>query len=183
MKSLIAFLIITTAALIANAQDSQLKLNTLDHLAAKAKESVDVNIDGRLMRIAAGVLSDDDEDERKIKKVIVGVKGIYVRNFEFENDGQYTTADLEAIRTQLRGPGWTRMVNVKSKQDGDLEVYLLMNGEQVAGLTVLSAKVRELTVVNIVGPVDLDKLAQLEGQMGIPELGLEKKPKAKNDEQ
>ena len=183
MKSLIAFLIITTAAVIANAQDSQLKLNTLDHLSAKAKESVDVNIDGRLMRIAAGVLSDDDEDERKIKKVIVGVKGIYVRNFEFENDGQYTTADLETIRTQLRGPGWTRMVNVKSKQDGDLEVYLLMNGEQVAGLTVLSAKVRELTVVNIVGPVDLDKLAQLEGQMGIPEPGLEKKPKAKNDEQ
>ena len=72
------------------------------------------------------------QDPRKIKKLIAGVKGVYVRNFEFESDGQYTAADIEAIRTQLRGPGWTRMVDVKSKKDGDLEVYVLMNGELVA---------------------------------------------------
>jgi hypothetical protein len=184
MKSLIALLLIATSAIIASAQESQLKLSSLDHLAAKASQSIDVNLDGRLIRLASGVFSDDDEDERKIKKLIVGVKGIYVRNFEFESDGQYTAADLETIRTQLRAPGWTRMVNVKSKKDGDLEVYLLMNDQQVGGLAVLSSNVRELTVVNIVGPVDLDKLAQLEGQLGIPQLGIEsKKTKTKNDEQ
>lgn len=184
MKTLIALLLIVTAAVIANAQDSQLKLNTLDHLAAKASRAVDVNIDGRLMRLASGVFDDKDDDERKIKKLIAGIKGVYVRNFEFESDGQYTAADVEAIRTQLRGPGWTRMVDVKSKKDGDLEVYVLLNGEQVAGLTVLSSQTRELTVVNIVGPVDLDKLADLEGHLGIPEFGIEsKKSKTKNDEQ
>jgi hypothetical protein len=184
MKSLIALLLIAASAIIASAQESQLKLSSLDHLAAKASQSIDVNLDGRLIRLASGVFSDDDEDERKIKKLIVGVKGIYVRNFEFESDGQYTAADLETIRTQLRAPGWTRMVNVKSKKDGDLEVYLLMNDQQVGGLAVLSSNVRELTVVNIVGPVDLDKLAQLEGQLGIPQLGIEsKKTKTKNDEQ
>ena len=184
MKTLFALLLIVTAAVIANAQDSQLKLSSLDHLAAKASNAVDVNIDGRLMRLAAGVFDDKDEDERKIKKLIAGVKGVYVRNFEFESEGQYTTADLEAIRTQLRGPGWTRMVDVKSKKEGNLEVYVLLNGEQVAGLTVLSSQTRELTVVNIVGPVDLDKLADLEGRLGIPELGIEsKKSNKKNDEQ
>jgi len=34
--------------------------------------------------------------------------------------------------------------------------------------------------VNIVGPVDLDKLAKLEGQFGVPDLGIEQKKK--NDE-
>lgn len=183
MKSLIALLLLVTSAVIANAQDSQLKLNSLDHLAAKASEAVDVNLDGRLIRLAAGVFSDADEDERKIKKLIANIKGIYVRNFEFESDGQYTAADVETIRTQLRGPGWTRMVNVKSKKDGNLEVYLLMNGEQAGGLAVLSSNARELTVVNIVGPVDLDKLAELEGRFGVPELGIEKQEKTKNDEQ
>jgi hypothetical protein len=49
---------------------------------------------------------------------------------------------------------------------------------------VLHTDDRELTVVNIVGPVDLDKLAQLDGQLGIPDLGIEpQKPKAKKDEQ
>lgn len=184
MKLLIALMIITTSAIIANAQDSRLKLNSLDHLAAKASNAVDVNIDGRLIRMAIGVFDDKDEEEQKIKKLLAGVTGVYVRNFEFESDGQYTTADVEPIRAQLRGPGWTRMVDVKSKKEGNLEVYVLLSGEQVAGLTVLSSQTRELTIVNIVGPVDLDKLAELEGRLGIPELGIEsKKSKTKNDEQ
>ena len=184
MKTLIALLLIVTAAVIANAQDSQLKLSSLDHLAAKASNAVDVNIDGRLVRLALGVFDDKDEEEQKIKKLLAGIKGVYVRNFEFESAGQYTAADVEAIRAQLRGPGWTKMVNVTSKKEGEVEVYVLLNGEQVAGLTVLSTQTRELTVVNIVGPVDLNKLADLEGRLGIPELGIEsKKSNKKNDEQ
>jgi hypothetical protein len=180
---LIAFLLVGSSAVVASAQDSRLQLGSLDHLAARASRSVDVNIDERLMRMAVKVFSDQDDDERKIKKLIVGIKGIYVRNFEFESDGQYAAADVESIRTQLRGPGWTRLVNVTSKKDGNLEVYLLMNGEQVGGLAVLSNDDRELTVVNIVGPVDLEKLADLEGQLGVPELGIEStKPKTRNDD-
>jgi len=57
-----------------------------------------------------------------------------------------------------------------------------MIGEDIGGLAVLSSEDRELTVVNIVGPVDLEKLAKLEGQFGVPELGIEKtKDKPKQD--
>lgn len=180
---LMAAFVLGSAAVAAKAQDSRLQLSSLDHLATKASQSVDVNIDERLMRIAARALSDKDTDEREVKKLVAGVKGIYVRSFEFDSDGQFSGADVDLIRTQLRGPGWTRLVNVTSKKEGNLEVYLLLNGEQIGGLAVLSSDVRELTVVNIVGPVDLEKLAKLEGQFGVPELGIEPaKPKAKNDE-
>ena len=167
--------------LVVQAQDSRLQLGSLDHLAAKANQTVDVNIDGRLMKTAARLLSDKDADEREVKKLVEGLKGIYVKSFEFENEGQYSTADLDTIRTQLRGPGWTRLVNVMSKKEGNLEVYLLFNGDLVGGLAVLHSDLKELTVVNIVGPVDLDKLAALEGQFGVPELGIEKTKK--NEEQ
>ena len=74
------------------------------------------------------------------------------------------------------------MVNVTSKKDGVLEVYLSFQGEAVNGLAVLATDDREFTVVNIVGPVDVNKLAKLEGQFGVPELGIETtKPKSKND--
>ena len=169
---------------MAKAQDSRLQLGSLDHLTAKANQTVDVNVDERLMKMAAKVFSDKDADEREVKKLVEGLKGIFVRSFEFDTSGQYTAADLESIRTQLRGPGWTRMVNVSSKKDGNLEVYLLFAGEQVNGLAVLHSDVKELTIVNIVGPVDLDKLAQLEGQFGVPEMGIEsQKPKTKNDDE
>ena len=76
------------------------------------------------------------------------------------------------------------MVNVVSKKEGNLEVYLQFAGEMINGLAVLHTDDKELTVVNIVGPVDLDKLAQLEGQMGIPDLGIEStKSKKKTNEQ
>jgi len=180
---LIALLLVISSALIAKAQDSRLQLGTLDHLAAKASETVDVSLDERLMRLAAKVFSDKDVDEKEIKKLIEGLKGIYVKSFEFDADGQYAPADVESIRSQLRGPGWSRLVNVMSKKEGTLEVYMLFNGEQIGGMAVLALENRELTVVNIVGPVDLDKLAKLEGQLGIPELGIEShKAKPKNDE-
>ena len=180
---LIAFLIILAPALVTNAQDSRIQMSGLDHLAAKASQTVDVNIDERLMRLAARVFNDKDEDEREIKKLVAGLKGIYVKSFEFETDGQYVAADIETIRTQLRAPGWTRLVNVTSKKEGMVEVYLLFNGDMVNGLAVLHTDDRELTVVNIVGPVDLDKLAKLEGQLGVPDLGIEQQKKSKNDDE
>ena len=181
--ALIACLLTLAPVLTAKAQDSRLQMSSLDHLAAKANQTVDVNIDERLMHIAAKVLDDKDEDEREVKKLVNGLKGIYVKSFEFETDGQYTPGDLETIRTQLRGPGWTRLVNVTSKKDGMLEVYLLFNGDMVGGLAVLHTDDKELTVVNIVGPVDLDKLAKLEGQLGVPDLGIESQKKSKNDDE
>ena len=74
------------------------------------------------------------------------------------------------------------MVNVTSKKDGGLEVYILFNADKVGGLAVIATDDREFTVVNIVGPVDVDKLAKLEGQFGVPELGIETKAKPKNDQ-
>jgi hypothetical protein len=179
---LIAGLLVVAAALTVQAQDPRLQTASLDHLVAKASRTVDVNVDGRLMKMASKLLSDKDVEEKEIKELVAGIKGIYVRSFEFENDGQYTAADVESIRTQLRGPAWTRMVNVTSRKDGVLEVYLSFQGELVNGLAVLATDDRELTVVNIVGPVDLEKLTKLEGQFGVPELGIEPtKAKSKND--
>lgn len=181
--ALIVLLLVLAPAVMAQVQDSRIQMSSLDHLAAKASQTVDVNLDGRLMRLAATVFSDKDDDERQVKKLVAGIKGIYVKSFEFETEGQYAPADIEPIRTQLRSPGWTQLVNVRSKKEGILEVYLLFNGEQVGGLAVLHTDDKELTVVNIVGPVDLDKLAKLEGQLGVPDLGLESpKSKPKNDE-
>jgi hypothetical protein len=58
-----------------------------------------------------------------------------------------------------------------------------MSGTDVLGLAVLSAEPKELTVVNIVGPVDLEKLAKLEGNLGIPDLGIQPgKGKTKNEQ-
>jgi len=180
---LLVALLVVLPAITARAQDPRIQLTHLDHLATRASETVDLNFDERLILAAAKIFNDKDEDEAQIKKLITGLKGVYVKSFEFENDNEYSSADVDSIRSQLREPSWTRLVNVKSKKDGNVEVYISLTGSQVNGLTVISAEPRELTIVNIVGPVDLEKLAKLEGNLGIPELGVEStKPKTKNEQ-
>ena len=177
----LAVLVILGAAATAMAQDARIQISNLDALAAKASQTVVVNLDERLMQLTAKFLSNKDSDEAKIKDLVNGLKGIYVKSFEFETEGQYLESDLDAIRAQLRNPAWNKIVNVSSKKEGSVEVYLMQNGTQITGLAVLAVEPKEVTVVNIVGPVDLEKLSDLEGNFGVPELGLERpKTKRKN---
>ena len=181
--ALISMLFVIATTITTHAQDPRIRLAHLDYLAKKASETVDVNIDERLIQLAAKLFNDKDEDEAKVKKLVNGLKGIYVKSFEFENENDYSSADVDSIRSQLREPVWSRLVNVTSKRDGIVEVYIALNGSDVLGLAVLSAEPKELTVVNIVGPVDLEKLAKLEGNLGIPDLGIEPtKHKTKNEQ-
>jgi len=179
-RSVAPFLLVVSCAVLAKAQDARLEISQLDKLASRAAETVEVSLDERLLRIAAKFLKSEDPDEAKIKELVSGLKGVYVRVFEFENPGEYTTNDLEVMRSQLQAPGWTKIVGVRSRRDGEnVDVYLKYQGDNVLGLAILAAEPKELTVVNIVGPIDLEKLSQLEGQFGIPKLGLVKVGKGK----
>jgi len=172
-------LVLACAVVTTQGQTARLELSQLDNLAAKASETVDVTIDERLLQLTAKFFSDKDQDEAEIKHLINGLKGIYVKSFEFERENEYSAADVESIRTQLRNPSWTKILNVISKKEGSIEIYVMTNGAQVSGLAVLATELKELTVVNIIGPIDLEKLSKLEGQFGIPDLGIDSPPKPK----
>jgi len=177
--ALVSLVLLAIGTLTAQAQTARLQLSQLDHLAAKASETVDVNLDEHLMQSTAKFFSSNDSDDKAVKEVLSGIKGIYVKSFEFEHEGEYSTADLESIRSQLGATGWTKIVGVVSKKEGEnVEVYLMDSGDHIGGLVVISTEPKELTVVNIVGPVDLGKLSKLEGQFGVPDLGIDP-PKSK----
>jgi hypothetical protein len=175
----LASLVILGATATALAQNPRIQTSQLDALTAKASQTVDVNIDERLISITGKFLGKDPDDQ-KVREIINGLKGIYVKSFEFEKEGEYTVADLESIRSQLNNSAWNKIVNIQSKKEGSVEVYLMSNASQISGLAVLASDPKEITVVNIIGNVDLEKLSALEGQFGIPDLGIEAKPKRKN---
>lgn len=180
----IAVLTVLCAAEVASvqAQGAKLQIDQLDALVNKATETVDVKLDERLMQTTAKFFSGKDPDGAEIRELIKGVKGIYVKSFTFDKEGQYSQADIDSVTAQLRGAEWSKIIGVTSKKDGDnVEVYLNAVGEQINGLVVLSLEPKEFTVINIVGPINLEKLAQLEGQFGVPYLNLPPpKPKGEN---
>jgi len=169
-------LAVVAAAVLLSAPLSaqQLKFN-LDYLAAKASDSVDLSLNGATLQFAARFLSSKDADESKVKKMIASLEGIYIRTFEFKNPGAWTPADLEGVRRQLRGSEWSRIVGVKSGEEGEnAEIYVRSQDKKIDGVAILVSSPKELTIVNIVGPVDLDSLASLGGHLGIPKVDIPK---------
>jgi uncharacterized protein DUF4252 len=162
------FVFLLAAPLAAQAPGPLLQLGHLDRLAALAAETVNVTIDPSMMKLAAALLKGDG-DQAALKDMLNGIKGIYVRSFEFERENVYTAEDLNAIRKQLSNPKWERQVTVDSKRDRELvEVYSWREGKGSGGFAILVAEPKELTVVNIVGPFDPAKIAALQGNFGIP---------------
>jgi hypothetical protein len=177
MTALKIALIVGIALAPLGAQELKLPAS-LDRLAAKASEVVDVTMDANLLQLASRFLSDKNKDDAQVKKLVGGLKGIYVKSFEFEKAGEYQESDIEPLRTQLHAPAWSRIVGVRSRKSGDnSEVYVKTEGGKVGGLAILVTEPKELTIVSIEGSIDPDQLNELGGHFGIPKIEPDAKPK------
>lgn len=155
-------------------QDAKLDLGHLDGLAAKASQVIDVTVDQKVINLALKFLSEKrSPDEAKIKEIISGLKGVYVKSFEFEKEGEYSLTDIESVRNQLKTPAWAMIVGVSSKNKGEnVDVYLATTGERVDGVVVIASDPKHLTVVDMVGSIDPEKISELAGHYGMPKLDL-----------
>jgi hypothetical protein len=150
----------------------RLQLEFLDRLADQAEEVVDVTVDPAMLQTAAGLAAGraggKGPDASTLKALLEGIKGIYVKSFEFTREGAYTDGDVERVRAQLKEP-WARAISVKSRKERELvEVYVWRAGADPEGLAVIVAEPKELTIVNVVGRLDMKILGALQGQLGIP---------------
>jgi hypothetical protein len=183
VKTIAILIALSAVATVTVAQGPKLRIDSLERLEEKAVKVVDISLDEKLMGLATRVLKKaeaDDPDTRKVIEAIAGIKEIYVRSYEFDAEGVYLPADVDAIRSQVQGQGWSRLVGVRSKRAGEnAEIFMLSQGQQVLGVTILVANPKELTVVNIVGSVDVERLSELDGNLGIPRIELQREPKTK----
>ncbi len=183
MKFAIAVLL---GALPLAAQEIRMPAN-LDRLAAKASEVVDVSLDGALLQLASRFLSEKDPDEANVKRLVGGLKGVYVKSFEFDDRDQYKQSDVDELRSQLRAPGWARIVGARSNKNGEnSEIYLKTDAGQISGLAIIVTEPRELTIVNIIGSIRPEDIRDLGGHLGIPKIdigGGKDKDKSKKDKE
>jgi hypothetical protein len=181
-KFAFALSLVAGAALAARAQTAtasgggRVQLESLDRLAPRAVETVNVQVDESLLSLGASLLESDDAEEKNIKEAVAGLKGVYVRVLEFKGAGEYAEGDITPIREQLRAPAWTRIVGVLSHKEGleNAEVYLSRNAAgRVDGLVFMAVEPKQIVLINLVGTVDLEKLRKLEGNLGVPKIKIE----------
>ncbi len=149
------------------APDAPLKLPSFDALASKASHTVAVTLDSQLLGFAAGFLDPGNPQDAAARELIGGLKGIYVRSYEFDGEFAYPRAEIDAVRRQLTG--WQQVVSVRGrKNDDNVDIYISVDQGKANGLVIIASEPREFTIVDIVGSIDLEKLRRLRGKFGIP---------------
>ena len=171
MRKLIVFVLTILAAMPAAAQKIDLDF---PELADRAEEIAEITLDTSMLRMAAKFFSGHDADERAVRDMISGLQAIYVRNYKFEKDWEYDRNLFQRVKSQL-GPTWKPFVSIRSKTKDNVVIMADMRGgDKIAGLVIIASEPREFTVVSIEGPIDIDRLADLEGQFGIPHITKER---------
>jgi Domain of unknown function (DUF4252) len=159
------------------AQNAKLQLSQLDKLAAKASSVTNVTLDGSLLKLATQEMSQKASASNSQKKasaaeLIHRLKGIYVKSFEFDKPGEYSKADVESITRQLESGGWKAIVHVEEKKSGETTgIYVMHEGGETVGMAIVAAEPKELTVVNLVGPIDFSQLGSLGSLGALGQLG------------
>jgi hypothetical protein len=144
----------------AGAQKLELKL---DAIAAKSSDKSEVDLDGALLKFALqhGISKKDKDGKSPAGDLLSGLQEIHVRNYEFEKPGAYSDKDLEPLRKQVsEGSGWSRVVNVKEKNEST-EVFVHSQGGKVGSCLIVAAEAKELSVVYIMGTLTLAQMKEL----------------------
>lgn len=161
-KYLIAAVFMSLAAFA----EQELDLSFLKGLEAKARESTDINLGPEQIQLMMGF---SGEFSKELLGLGRSIERVQVKTLEFDKEGMYSVADMDNLRSKLKGGEFLPLISVKEK-NGFTEIVMRKGPKGNRGFVIVSAEARELTVVNIVGDLDLASLGKLTGKFGIPNI-------------
>ena len=174
--------------LIAPSRAAEVEVGAIDigQLMPSAKgQFVEVNLSQAMLKFAARIAA---RHEPEAAEMIRNLKSIRVNVVGLDDTNRAATVEqIESVRRKLETQGWTKMVTVREKNDGDnVDVHAKQHGEEaIDGLvvTVIDRK-GEAVFVNIVGNINADQIAKIAEKFDIEplrkvHLKLDSKKKAK----
>lgn len=176
MKNRILIFVLAAASLAAPArsQTTQLPLppQVEKELAARASNVTEVTLGKNMLGFAAKFMKGKDKDEAATRQLIEGLDGIYVREYTFDKEGQFSMDEVEQLRKHFETSEWSPLVRERDRKSGETTDVMvkLVNGE-THGMFILEAAPKELTIVLILGPVRMEDLGKLKGIGGLGALG------------
>jgi phosphoribosylanthranilate isomerase len=176
MKSLRTVLIaagislaLATAARAAEADPGFIDIGQL--MPSSKGQFVEVNLSPGLLKFAAKIAS---HQEPEAADLIANLKRIRVNVVSLDDSNRAATIEkIESVRRKLETQGWTQMVTVREKDDGDnVDIHVKQRGDDaIDGLviTVIDHK-GEAVFVNIVGNINADQISKIAEKFDIEPL-------------
>ena len=188
-----AILLVTAAVssltIVAQSSPIPLPAPVEKDLAARASNVTEVTLGKNMLEFAAKFMNGKHESDAATRQLIMGLDGIYVRDYEFEKPGEYSMDHVEQIRRAFDTPEWSSMVRERERKTGEsTDIMMKMVNGESRGMFILSAEPKELSIVLILGPIRMDDLSKISGIAGVggmigptgPLSGVQHTPRPKN---
>jgi hypothetical protein len=144
----------------------------LGKLAPASKgEYVEVNLSTAMLKFAARLAA---RQEPEAAALLANLKHVRVNVVSLDESNRQGAVDhIEGIRRKLADQGWTQMVTVREKGDrSNVDVHVKQRSDDVIDglvITVIDQK-GEAVLVNIVGNISADQIAQVADNLDIEPL-------------
>jgi hypothetical protein len=134
---------------------------------ARQELSVEINLEGALLRLVSEAARRDDPE---FAKLVADLKAIRVQIVPLKGlDGEKIHARIGQAVRWLEDKGWKPAVRVRENSE-ETYIYTKEVAGQVVGLTVLSLESDEAALINIVGRLDPAQLGSLGRGLHLPQL-------------
>ncbi len=158
-------------------------------LAARAANVDEVTLGKNMLAFASSFMKDKgkDKDDDSTRQLINGLDGIYVRDYEFDKDGQFTAEEADQLRKYYETSEWSPIVRERERKTGEsTDVMVKLVDGKSRGLLILDVEPKEISIVLILGSIRMDELGKLKGLDGLGSLssldGLPNSPRGKGEE-
>ena len=171
LRMLAMLLVMGTVASLTTAAQSMPQIlppSVEKDLAARASDVTEVTLGKNMLEFASKFMNGKHESDAATRQLIMGLDGIYVRNYEFEKPGEYSMEHVEQIRHAFETPEWSSMVRSRERKSGEsTDIMMKMVNGESRGMFILSAEPKELSIVLILGPIRMDDLSKIGGIAGV----------------
>jgi len=119
--------------------------------------TVQISIGASLLGLVGSLSASEDPETAEMFKRLNGVRVNVFENQQIPAEGLDFVKDISA---QLSDRGWESVVTVNS-EDEQVRIFMMINGDQVEGITVMAVEESEAVFVNVIGninPAELEKV-------------------------
>lgn len=131
-------------------------------LGAGEEATVEINLRGPMLKLAAAAADEDDEE---FGSILSGLEGIFVRTYAIDDKSPTAFENsIASISKHLQSSGWETIVKVRER-DERAHIAIKMDGDKIVGMTVLAMDANdrdnEVVFINIVGTIDLANVGRM----------------------
>jgi len=125
--------------------------------------TVQIAVGASLLGLVGSLSASEDPETAEIFKRL---KGVRVTVFETDALVDEAVGLIKNVSSKLSSQGWESVVTVNS-DDEQVRIFMMINDQQVEGITVMALDEEEAVFVNVIGNIDPEELSKVMDDLNI----------------